>query len=116
MVFQNNSQKAFLSHNVSETPVGCVPVGNGGTGRCGEGTRVGSQAAFREMQLSWVWEVNERAVARRSRWEGFPSRGKAKTEAQGYVWKTVCPGSFEEFGLTREDVRGMGEAQGRQDR
>lgn len=30
---------------------------NEGTGCCGEGTRVGSQAAFRETQLSGGWKM-----------------------------------------------------------
>lgn len=72
----------------------------------------GESGAFRQTQLSWVWKMN-RLLPGRQGGRGVPAEEKQR-QRHGGTWRTVYPGISEELGLTREDVQGLGEAQGRQ--
>lgn len=86
-----------------------MPVDNVGKGCCGKWTRVGSQAAFGEQQLSCVWKMN-RPLPGKQVGRGFRAEEKQRQRLgvhgdAGMLW---------EFCLTREDVQRMEGAQERQ--
>lgn len=115
MVFQNNSQKAFLSHNVSETPVGCVPVGNGGTGRWGKGHVWGVRQPSGRCSLAGS-EDERTGCGQEVKVGGVFQQRKSKDRGPGVRVEDGVSRKLRRVWLTREDVRGMGEAQRRQDR